>query len=166
MNTSTPNATRNRSSRVLRTALVLALGIALGSGLAVAGGHRGHHGQHGMMAFEQMDANQDGMVSKAEAEAWRANRQIGLDADGNGVISFEESRAHRRAMAEVRARERFQRLDTDGDGQVSLTEFNARGTAMFDRFDKNADGVISADERPQRGEGRGYGRGPAESRGQ
>jgi hypothetical protein len=157
------NPQASRTSRVLRTALVLGLGIALGGGLAMAGGHRGHHGGHGMMAFSEMDLNSDGMVSKVEAEAWRADQQLGLDADGDGAISFEEARAHRRAKAEQRARDRYMRQDSNGDGIVTLSEFNARSEARFARWDKNADGIVSADELPRRGEGRG--RGNMEGRG-
>ena len=105
--------------------------------------------------LEKMDTDGDGQVTKAEAEAFRAARQAGLDANRDGVVSFEEQRDHRRAMAEVRARERFARMDTDGDGQVSLAEFNQRSDHWFDRVDSNDDGIISAEEREAAGKHRG-----------
>lgn len=39
--------------------------------------------------------------------------------------------------------------DTDGDGKVSRAEMRAGSTKRFQEMDKNADGVLSADERPQ-----------------
>jgi hypothetical protein len=40
----------------------------------------------------------------------------------------------------------FQRLDTDGDGLVSLQEFQAAGEARFASLDADGDGLISAEE--------------------
>ncbi len=40
----------------------------------------------------------------------------------------------------------LQRLDTDGDGLVSLQEFQAAGQARFASLDADGDGFISADE--------------------
>lgn len=60
------------------------------------------------------------------------------------------------------------RFDTDGDGQVSQTEFTGPAD-LFTRFDGNGDGIISADEAPtgppggkkgSKGEGGGPGGGP------
>jgi len=52
--------------------------------------------------------------------------------------------------------------DTDGDGNISKAEFAAIGEKHFARMDKNGDGVLSPDERPdpskfkgRRGGGRG-----------
>ncbi|MBN8933563.1 MAG: hypothetical protein J0G97_17435, partial [Rhizobium pusense] len=40
--------------------------------------------------------------------------------------------------------------DTDENGQVSKAEFAAAGEKMFERLDKNKDGVISIDDMPDR----------------
>ncbi|MCB1628139.1 MAG: EF-hand domain-containing protein [Xanthomonadales bacterium] len=141
--------------RPLIIATLVAATFSLGVGLAVAGPHgQGHRGAMGA-GFDKMDADGDGQVTKAEADAFRAARQAGLDANLDGVITYEEQRDHRQAMAEVRARERFARMDTDGDGQVSLAEFNQRKDQWFDRVDSNGDGIISADERKAAGKHRG-----------
>ena len=51
--------------------------------------------------------------------------------------------------------------DTDGDGQVSLAEFEAAHAARvrerFARMDDNADGLLSADEVEQHARGRHHG---------
>jgi Ca2+-binding EF-hand superfamily protein len=55
----------------------------------------------------------------------------------------------------------LKRLDTDGDGVISLQEFQAAGERAFDRLDADGDGRISAAEfATGRGwEGRGHQRG-------
>lgn len=40
------------------------------------------------------------------------------------------------------------RMDTDGDGRVSLDEYLAWMGYAFDRMDRNHDGVLQADELP------------------
>ncbi|UNK42909.1 EF-hand domain-containing protein [Luteimonas sp. S4-F44] len=53
----------------------------------------------------------------------------------------------------ARTAEYLQRMDTDGDGRVSLAEYQAWMGYAFDRMDRNDDGVLSADELPG-GQGR------------
>ena len=40
------------------------------------------------------------------------------------------------------------RMDTDGDGRVSLEEYLAWMGYAFERMDRNGDGVLTADELP------------------
>ena len=40
----------------------------------------------------------------------------------------------------------FDRLDADGDGQLSRAEVDSLREALFARFDRNGDGVITTDE--------------------
>lgn len=44
--------------------------------------------------------------------------------------------------------EYLKRMDTDGDGRVSLAEYLAWMSYAFDQRDRNGDGVLSADELP------------------
>jgi Ca2+-binding EF-hand superfamily protein len=84
---------------LLTTALGLcAMGIAATPALA------DHHmddkpykpGKHKM--FEKMDADGDGVISKAEFIQAHEKRFNELDADGNGTISKEEAKAKRQEM--------------------------------------------------------------------
>jgi hypothetical protein len=53
------------------------------------------------------------------------------------------------AMAQVTATSEYlQRMDSDGDGRVSLTEYQAWMSYAFDAMDRDADGVLSAAELP------------------
>ncbi|MEM7302559.1 MAG: EF-hand domain-containing protein [Pseudomonadota bacterium] len=49
-----------------------------------------------------------------------------------------------------RGEARFERLDTDKSGALSLEEFVANTTARFSKADLNGDGELSADEMVQR----------------
>ena len=42
----------------------------------------------------------------------------------------------------------LQRMDTDGDGRVSLAEYQVWMAYGFEQMDRNGDGVLSADELP------------------
>ena len=105
--------------------------------------------------FARIDANRDGFVTKAEADAVRAQRR--------------EARGER---IDQRREQRFDRLDTNNDGQISRSEFDAaqaqrqQGRAerggkahgfggmrmgalhgrMFDMADGNKDGRVSLQE--------------------
>ncbi|MCR6625885.1 MAG: calcium-dependent protein kinase 21 [Pseudoxanthomonas sp.] len=53
------------------------------------------------------------------------------------------------ATAQVTATgEYLARMDTDGDGRVSLAEYQAWMSYAFDGMDRNRDGVLSVDELP------------------
>jgi Ca2+-binding EF-hand superfamily protein len=59
---------------------------------------RGHHAKMGKLIFKRLDANQDGAISRDEAQA-AANRFFDkLDADGDGALTQEEMREGFRAM--------------------------------------------------------------------
>ncbi|MBK5945330.1 hypothetical protein CCR83_02415 [Rhodobacter veldkampii DSM 11550] len=121
-----------------------------------------------MQAFDQFDANKDGKITQDEIKAARAAETTALDADKDGKISAAELVAqdmqNAQARAEMRAKNRIERLDTDGDGMLSAAELAARPMQlkMFDRLDANNDGAVDKDELAQmRGkmrDGRGEGR--------
>ncbi|MEH6416303.1 hypothetical protein [Pseudomonas sp. CGJS7] len=47
------------------------------------------------------------------------------------------------------------RMDVDGDGKISLTEYQDWLSYAFDAMDANHDGVLDAQEQPARGRGAG-----------
>ena len=127
-------------------------------------------------SFDELDTNHDGVVSKAEFDAWRAAHPMpghpgqggaGPDGDGHGgwhgphggwgggfemrremmwMHMHEMERHHGRFGPHID----WEAADTDHDGKISWAEFQAAATAhlkeRFDKLDANHDGFISKDE--------------------
>ncbi len=47
-----------------------------------------------------------------------------------------------------RTSEYLSKMDTDGDGKVSLTEYQDWMSYAFDAMDRNGDGILAQDEQP------------------
>ena len=149
-----------------------------------------HDGQAGGRAgpphapsFDDLDTNHDGVVSKAEFDAWRAahprpdrggpdggdDRHGDHDFHGGWGGGFEMRREmmwmhmHERERHHGRFGPPFdlEAADTDHDGKISWAEFQAAATAHlkahFDHMDANHDGFIEKDELPGHGEHRDHG---------
>ncbi|MEM7058774.1 MAG: EF-hand domain-containing protein [Pseudomonadota bacterium] len=99
----------------------------------------------------EVDLNQDGAISRDEATQARREMFSRLDRNADGQVSAEEMKAARStvqaaaqlvdAMIVLRTR----RMDVDGNGTLSIEEFMAENP-MFDRVDRNGDGIASAEE--------------------
>jgi Ca2+-binding EF-hand superfamily protein len=155
------------------TALLLTACCSLGLGLhALAEGdarparHDGEHHPHHHPLFERADANNDGVVTLAEAlaaipedaPATAAERVTALfseiDANDDGQLTLEEVDAFR----ENHPHPLFERADANNDGVVTLEEALAaipegapedaaeRVTALFGEIDANNDGQLTLEE--------------------
>jgi EF hand len=94
------------------------------------------------MRFRGLDTNCDGVISRAE---WRGN-DVSFqqhDRNGDGVLSGRELEGNGRD--DQRQGDRFDRLDLNDDGRISLDEWPGRRSA-FERLDRNDDGFLSRDE--------------------
>jgi Ca2+-binding EF-hand superfamily protein len=95
--------------------------------------------QRRMAAFDRMDANRDGTISRAEftqASAMRAERRTGRRARGGAGQMGMGARM-------------FEMADTNRDGRVSLQEATAAAYQRFDMADLNRDGRLTREERSQ-----------------
>jgi Ca2+-binding EF-hand superfamily protein len=111
--------------------------------------------------FGRMDANRDGIVTRAESAAARArvmdarNAAIfnSIDTDRNGNISRAEFAASQaRAINQATGGKGIPDRDFDlaygnRDGRVSLDEALAQPRRQFDAADANKDGSLSIAER-------------------
>jgi len=111
-------------------------------------------GQRAQQRFSAMDANGDGLLSPAEMQQARAARFRQLDADGDGELRREELRAGRE-HAQRRAGSRkggtwMRRFDADRSGGLSAEEYGTAGEQRFQRLDRDGDGNLSMRELRQR----------------
>lgn len=116
-------------------------------------GGPGMHGKHGDRKF--------GAHGERRGDGNRHERRRER-AEGTDPAADTAARAARReAMAARRAEhdgKLFAKLDTDGDGKLSASEFDTRKlrdaqrsiarSAMFERLDANGDGALTQDELP------------------
>jgi Ca2+-binding EF-hand superfamily protein len=119
------------------------------------------HAEKRAQMFDRLDANKDGSISKAEwdqADAarqakraeWKAKRGERAGAPGEG--------GERHAMRGHHGGKRgghgghggpggWMKADANGDKAISQAEFVAGALARFDRMDANKDGKVTVEER-------------------
>ncbi|MDF1601099.1 hypothetical protein PZ895_15160 [Mesorhizobium sp. YIM 152430] len=98
-------------------------------------------------AFAQDAAQGDQSPRQMMRELRKEIRADGVDRERFAAFVTERTEA------------RFDRLDADGDGQISREEFLAgidnRVERQFARMDRNEDGMLTREDRPFRGAMRG-----------
>ncbi|WP_163025802.1 EF-hand domain-containing protein [Chachezhania antarctica] len=131
---------------------VLALGVgvlAAGSALAF-GPSRGAAPEPGFMeiSFAEIDIDGDGEISFEELRSMGTARMQAIDTDNSGGLSLEEMQAAAVARASDRAAGMFERMDRNGDAEVTADELPKprRTGMMFDRMDRDSSGTISEEE--------------------
>lgn len=161
--------------------LSAAIALSLATNMSVAfGGGWGQGAGNGNRAqmrqarveriLERFDANQDDQITLDEVQALRVEHFNQMDADGNGLASFEEfevfvtqkkqerqnenaqNRRGRKYCGQRDVGSNFANMDLSGDDQLSLDEFTAI-VPLFDKFDADNNGIITTEElnqRPQR----------------
>jgi hypothetical protein len=150
-----------------RNKAIVAVGAAgllgLGGFAALANADKGFgrmwgvgHGMGGpMQMMERYDADKDGKLSQAEIDQNRTSWHGEFDGDKNSSLSLDEFKAlWLKARNEEMVRE-FQFFDRDGNAQVTLDEYKEPMANVVASRDRNGDGVLSREDRPQRGDGHG-----------
>jgi len=128
----------------------------------------GAHSNFFQRMLQKMDTNGDGRISLDEYLAAAGARFKSVDSQHKGSIDAADIASSKVAIARIdrRAQGMVKRLDTAGNGYVTLDEFTAAAQQRFARLDKNGDGKLTADELTARGWGRGgNGQGNAQASG-
>jgi hypothetical protein len=133
------------------------VGSLLVGGVAAAQGFNGGHGRGQMI--EKFDTNKDGKLDATEKTAMKTafdakraemkkNMLTKFDSNKDGKIDDSE----RAAARDTKLTERFKKLDTDGNGQLSINEFKA---GKLNKQPRRGGGMH------HRGHGKGMGKGRA-----
>lgn len=101
-----------------------------------------------MAAFDNADANHDGVVSRAEFRAARVARFDRMDRNHDGVISRDDFGRLLKFRPQVGQMldQMLAEADANHDGRVTRAELAGAPTPLFDRADANHDGVVDANE--------------------
>jgi Ca2+-binding EF-hand superfamily protein len=112
-------------------------------------------------SFNNVDANKDGFVTRAEIEAAqnkelqalkaREQQQLQaeftkLDTNKDKQLSMAEFQAAARPLPPVQADAPMAKLDANKDGKISRDEYRAPKLADFNKADANHDGTLTAAE--------------------
>ena len=124
-------------------------------------------GQPGAHFIENWDLNEDGQVTLAEAQKKRGEIFTMFDQDENGVLSdaeydlFDETRrtdmdenAGGHKKGQMRGVDKAMMRDfndTNGDGQVSRSEFVDKAEDWFTMMGRTGDGVVTTDDFGRKG---------------
>jgi Ca2+-binding EF-hand superfamily protein len=129
-----------------RTLLALAAGAFLALALPGAASAK-------VRDFGQADGNNDGKVSSSEHEAYAAAFFRRIDGNHDDKITAAEVDAAagiiqgaQPSAAQLGAAYRIRRHDTNGDGEISRTEFMAAAVARFRAMDANSNGELTPQE--------------------
>jgi Ca2+-binding EF-hand superfamily protein len=148
-----------------RTKLFIALGAAGVFGfIAVAdsafadrkrgGYHGGHH--HGMSArhfrslAERYDLNQDGEITQEEIDRNRAEWHAEFSGDDDAMTLEQFQDLWLRARHRQMVRE-FQRFDRDGDGRITLEEYQRPMAGFVERLDRTGSQSLTREDFQRRG---------------
>ena len=158
-----------------RAKLIVALGAAgifgftAVAGSAFADRNRGNHGMHrgghhqGMMAgqfrsmAERYDLDQDGEITQEEIDRNRAEWHAEFSGDGEAMTLEQFQDLWLRARHRQMVRE-FQRFDRDGDGRITLEEYQRPMGNFVERLDRTDSQSLSRDDFQRRGMKQRHGR--------
>jgi len=105
------------------------------------------------------DSDEDGLLSFEEYQQSRRNSEVDLSEFAEEIVQCVSDVKDETANEDIlvpsadqflSAQDKFNAIDTSGDGFISLDELQTKVTtkvaAMFEQVDTNADGFISEDE--------------------
>jgi Ca2+-binding EF-hand superfamily protein len=100
--------------------------------------------------IERLDTDQNGTISQDEATGPMAKRFEKIDANEDGEVDAGELKAARERRKDKEKGEKLKQADTDGNGAISYDEASQAGLEKlvehFDKVDGDGDGQITKQE--------------------
>jgi Ca2+-binding EF-hand superfamily protein len=134
----------------------VALGAAILLAALVDASASDKRGDRADRMWQELDADKDGRISKAEADAGKrghlSEHFSEIDSNQDGFVTREEMQAKRAAMRSQmrdKAQQKWQEADLNSDGQLSLDEAQAklpRVAQRFNELDGDKNGYLTQEE--------------------
>lgn len=149
-------STFTRKSMIFLATMAILATPAAAQGFGPGGG-MGNPDAPWRQRFASIDANSDGVISRAEMRENAEGVFAAMDTNSDGALTMQEYMAVRmgpqlgRNPARMEARQnekaaRFQPMDENRDGKVDRAEFLRGAEARFVSADRNRDGVVTPTE--------------------
>ena len=130
----------------MKTKLIVVVATTLLSAPLMADRHadREHPGKRMKQMFERLDSDGNGSISADEFNmpSDRPSPEMRMDTNGDGVLTRDEVIAVSEQRS-AEALERFDSVDTDGNGAIDNDE---RRLSLFNRMDADGDGALTKRE--------------------
>ncbi len=126
------------------TTIAATLIVSTFAGAAFAAGKP--TGDRSQRAFQRMDRDRDGRVSKTEFIQIRSRAFGRIDRNRDGVLDRAEIKTMMNRVMARRTMRLFDRLDTNRDGKLSRAELPRRAQRRFHLLDTNGDGGVNHEE--------------------
>jgi len=128
------------------TLLSVALLSLLVSGCSLLKPHYSDEQMHSYL-FDKFDSDEDGFITKAEYMDFIDERFVKMDTNRDGTITKDDLYGSRfyTFLPEL-AEAVFRDSDTDMDGLITEDEMIKAEEVRFDKMDLNGDGQLSRDE--------------------
>jgi Ca2+-binding EF-hand superfamily protein len=122
-------------------------GRGAGMGFGLGGGRGGMMGGGHMLGYlRDADANKDSVVTSEEALASGLKRFAAMDHNKDTVLDKADFEALRKETTDYRVKRFIHHFGADKDGKVSREQFAAKAKERFARMDRDGDGRVSGQE--------------------